>query len=145
MTLLNYKISRILIPLDKLEDVDAASPNNNDVLTYNSTSENWEAQAASGGGGGTYSYQEVNSNYSLQASDDIVGVNATSNTVITLPAAASRTDKPYIIKRLPADVGAFSVELDTTGGETIDGVLLFNLPLLTSLTLFSTGTEWIVL
>ena len=40
------------LTLSDLTNVDAATPSDNYVLTFNSSSGNWEAEAASGGGGG---------------------------------------------------------------------------------------------
>ena len=47
--------------LDDLGDVDVSSPSNNEVLTYNSTSGNWEA--AAGGGGGLWTDNANTINY----------------------------------------------------------------------------------
>lgn len=56
--------------LNDLTDVNAGSPTNNQVLTYNSTSSKWEPQNSSGGGGiERYSY--VHSGASAAADTDI--------------------------------------------------------------------------
>lgn len=147
MAILDYALKRLRLLVNELEDVDAAAPNNNDVLVYKSLSGNWEAEAQSGGSGSSnvYNYTSVTGNYTLTDSDTALGVDAAANTVITLPTAVGRTGQFFVVKRLPADIGTYSVTIDTTGAETIDGNDEINLPVLTSLTLMSTNVEWVII
>jgi hypothetical protein len=45
VTSVNSQTGAVSLDLDDIADVDAGSPNNNDVLTYNNGSGNWEASA----------------------------------------------------------------------------------------------------
>lgn len=47
------------LSLDDLTDVDLGTPSNNDVLTYDSGTGLWEAQAGGGGGGGGWTLIDV--------------------------------------------------------------------------------------
>lgn len=79
--------------IDVLSDVDTTGKANGDVLTYNSTSGNWEAEASAGGGGNNFGTISVatQSNVVADASNDTltfavaggmaITTNATTDTV----------------------------------------------------------------
>ena len=79
---------------------------------------------------------------SLTASVDLTLVDTAGGAVtITLPTAVGVTGRTYTVKKISADVNAVTV--NTTGGQTIDGVasIAFRIPQ-TSLDFVSDGINW---
>lgn len=72
----------------------------------------------------------------------IVGDASGGNITLTLPTAASATQRGFIVKR--ADSSVNTCTLDGDGAETIDGVAGYSLGALESVTVFSTGTAWYI-
>jgi hypothetical protein len=74
-----------------------------------------------GTAGGLYlKYATKTADYTVAEADGLVTINTTSaNRTITLPAAATSQYKMVWIKRL--DAGEFTVTIDGSGSETIDG------------------------
>jgi hypothetical protein len=74
--------------IDVLSDVDTAGKANGDVLTYNSTSGNWEAEASAGGGGNNFGTIAVatQSNVVADASNDTLTFAVAGGMAITTNA-----------------------------------------------------------
>jgi hypothetical protein len=74
--------------LNALSDVDTTGVADGDVLTYNSTSGNWEAEAPTGGGGNSFGIIAVagQSNVAADAGNDTVTFVAAGGMVITTTA-----------------------------------------------------------
>lgn len=149
-------------PLNIVErNTSPSSPSTNDLYLDDGTNtasgepnffrydgSQWEEliSATDGGGVGELPYSRViNATDTLLLTDVVVGVNAVSNTTITLPTAVGNKDKLFVIKRLPADNGGRQVTVEAQVSETIDGFDSINLTERTSLQLLSTGFEWIIL
>ena len=81
--------------------------------------------------------------YTITLDDFVIFVDATAgNVTLTLPTAASATQRGFYIKRIDASANTVTVEGD--GAETIDGALNY-LPIsLESITVVSTGTAWYI-
>lgn len=95
----------------------------------------------SGGGGGgsdapAWNYREISSAPYTVASDDVV-VRVTTESTLTLPA-------PTLSRMLVVKAGDFSVILDGDGYD-IDLEPTYSMVALESVTLFGTGTEWLML
>ncbi len=94
--------------------------------------------------------ETVTGDTTLDDTHSMVLVDASGNVTITLPAAASVFDsitgigKIYRIKKIDAD--ADTVTIDGDGSETIDGGATAVLTVqYESITLQSTGSEWVIL
>jgi hypothetical protein len=109
--------------LNALSDVDTTGVANGDVLTYNSTSGNWEAEAPTGGGGNSFGIIAVGgqSNVAADAANDTVTFVPAGGMEITTNAG---TDTVTLRSR--------SLDLDDV---TIDTVRFIDLNL-QSLTIF---------
>lgn len=79
------------------------------------------------------------------AKENIITVDATSGAItITLPAAASSTDRIYTI--LKTDGSANAVTVDGDGSETINGATTYNLASqYNKVTVYCNGTAWFVI
>ena len=92
---------------------------------------------------GSLNFKSVTKTDDYTAADEIVILcNAVSNNItITLPSAATYTDRVYYIKKI--DSSAYTVTIDGNGTETIDGdetqVITVQY---TSLTVCSDGSNW---
>lgn len=75
--------------IDVLSDVDTTGKANGDVLTYNSTSGNWEAEASAGGGSNTFSTIAVagQSNVVADSGTDTLTLVAGTGVTLTTDAA----------------------------------------------------------
>ena len=75
--------------IDVLSDVDTTGKANGDVLTYNSTSGNWEAEASAGGGSNTFSTIAVagQSNVVADSTTDTLTLVAGTGVTLTTDAA----------------------------------------------------------
>ena len=92
------------------------------------------------GSGLRLGYVEKTANYTITATDYTVNCTSGSFTV-TLPTAVGVSGQIYNIKN--SGVGLITVA--TTSGQTIDGTTPPSLATLTSLTVQSTGANWIIL
>lgn len=90
-----------------------------------------------------YPYLSITGDYTALDTDVVIGVNAAANMTITLPTANDRNGKVFIIKRLPEDNGGFSITI--TSVSNIEGHTDAILQKETSLTIMSTGSEWIII
>ena len=113
--------------LSLLSDVDATNPQNNQVLTWNSTAGKWQALAAQGGGGGGIAltdlsagvglqYNNATGEFTLNASiNDLTDVTTTSptagQTLVWNPGSNS-----WINEAVPAPVFANITDIDLSLG-----------------------------
>ncbi len=86
-----------------------------------------------------YNYTAQTTTYAVLATDYVIDCNGTFT--VTLPTAASITGRVYAIK----NSGAGVITVATTGGQTVDGGAGPALTTLMSLTVMSTGSNWIVI
>lgn len=127
--------------LDDLDDVilSVATPSNNDVLAYSTTTGKWSNVRRSS----LFSaYTAVTSTYPITSLDETI--NCTSGTfTVTLPTAVGVTGKVYNIK----NSGTGSITVATTSSQTIDGNTSGTLVLTQydNLTVLSNGANWIIL
>ena len=75
--------------IDVLSDVDTTGKANGDVLTYNSTSGNWEAEPSAGGGGNTFSTIAVAGQSNVVADTSADTLTLVAGTGVTLTTNAS--------------------------------------------------------
>ena len=75
--------------IDLLSDVDTTGKANGDVLTYNSTSGNWEAEASAGGGSNTFSTIAVAGQSNVVADSTTDTLTIAAGTGISLTTDAS--------------------------------------------------------
>ena len=75
--------------IDVLSDVDTTGKANGDVLTYNSTSGNWEAEASAGGGNNTFSTIAVAGQSNVVADTSADTLTLVAGTGVTLTTNAS--------------------------------------------------------
>ena len=67
--------------INELSDVNVPTPSNNQVLKYNSSTSQWEAQVESGGGGiARYAYEQTGSSVSAETDITISGMDFTGIT-----------------------------------------------------------------
>jgi len=85
--------------------------------------------------------QTKTANYSILGTDDIVICTSGSFTV-TLPTAAARSGKPFIVK----NTGSGSITMASTSSQTIDGLTASSTVLVQydSLTFVSDGANWVI-
>jgi hypothetical protein len=82
-------------------------------------------------------------NYTLTAGDEVVLLDASSNTVTgTLPTAVGIEGTMFIIKCINA---TYTCTINTTSSQTIDGELSITLSAMESVTLISNGTNYYIL
>lgn len=86
-----------------------------------------------------FTYRAVAADDNIVDTDGVVGVTGT--TTVTLPAVASRTGTRFVIK----NIGAGAVTVEGDGAETIDGAANVALAAGNSVTVVSTGAEWIAI
>jgi hypothetical protein len=98
----------IPVNLDDLADVNAPTPSNGQVLTYNITSGDWEAATPSGGGGGTVTSVGLTMPAPTNAAFSVTGSPVTTSG--TLAVSANGTSDQYIdgtgaLRTLPSTGG----------------------------------------
>jgi len=82
-------------------------------------------------------------NYTLSAGDEVILLDATSNTVTaTLPTAVGISGTVFIIKCIN---DTYACTIDTTSSQTIDGNLTLTLSNMESVTLISNGANYYIL
>jgi len=82
-------------------------------------------------------------NYTLSAGDEVILLDATSNTVTaTLPTAVGISGTVFIIKCIN---DTYACNIDTTSSQTIDGNLTLTLSNMESVTLISNGANYYIL
>ena len=81
--------------------------------------------------------------YTATTVDELIIVDATSNTVtITLPTAIGITGRMYMIKCIDA---TYTVTVDGSGSQTIDGELTQTLSQWENLHIISNGANWLII
>jgi hypothetical protein len=98
----------IPVNLDDLADVNAPTPSNGQVLTYNTTSGDWEAATPSGGGSGTVTSVGLTMPAPTNAAFSVTGSPVTTSG--TLAVGANGTSDQYIdgtgaLRTLPSTGG----------------------------------------
>jgi hypothetical protein len=98
----------IPVNLDDLADVNAPTPSNGQVLTYNTTTSDWEAATPSGGGSGTVTSVGLTMPAPTNAAFSVTGSPVTTSG--TLAVAANGTSDQYIdgtgaLRTLPSTGG----------------------------------------
>ena len=94
----------------------------------------------------TVTITDANSPYFATADDNTILIQANAGPVtVDLPSASTCAGRVYTFKRL--DASANAVTIDTSGGQTIEGVLTHTLPLqYDTVTIQSNGgTEWFII
>jgi hypothetical protein len=141
-------ISATVAALNDIGDVSAASPNNGDVIAYNSTSGDWEATAQSGGGGSapsvTVSSPSTTQTLSAPSGIEEVYIYTPSASInVNLVAAATcGSGFKYQIKNRSTN----TININPHGSETIDGAANFSLGVQnSSLTIICDGSNWFVI
>jgi hypothetical protein len=89
---------------------------------------------------GSLNYTQVNGNHTFTISDDIIDCTANSFTV-TFPTAVGIVGVIYHVK----NSGTGTITVATTSSQTIDGSLTATLNQFDSITVVSTGTNWIII
>lgn len=83
------------------------------------------------------------SDYTLTARDEVILLDASSNTVTaTLPTAVGIEGTVFIVKCIDA---TYTCTIDTTSSQTIDGDLTITLSAMESVTLISNGANYYIL
>ena len=141
-------ISASVAALDDIGDVSAASPNNGDVIAYNSTSGDWEATAQSGGGGSAPSVtvSSPSTDQTLTSPSGIEEVYiytpSTAINVNLVAAATCGSGFKYQIKNRSTN----TLTIDPNGAETIDGSATFAIASQeASVTLITDGSNWFII
>lgn len=114
--------------LDSLTDVDTTGVANGNVLTYNSTSGNWEAEAPTGGGGNSFGIIAVagQSNVAADAGNDTLtfvaagGMEITTNAgtdTVTLRSRSLDLDDVTVDanREIDLNLNTFVIKESTTG------------------------------
>jgi len=86
-------------------------------------------------------YVQKSSAYTLTAKDDIVGVSLAA--VITLPSAIGITGRQYTVKNIATF--PVTVTVNTTSGQTIDGLTTKSLNQYKYITVVSNGSDWYII
>jgi hypothetical protein len=141
-------ISASVAALNDIGDVSAASPNNGDVIAYNSTSGDWEATAQSGGGGSAPSVtvSSPSADQTLTSPSGIEEVYiytpSTAINVNLVAAATCGSGFKYQIKNRSTN----TLTIDPNGSETIDGSATFAIASQeASVTLVTDGSNWFII
>lgn len=90
---------------------------------------------------GNVNYAAKTANYTVTATDNVIDCTANSFTV-TLPTAVGLTGKQYSIKN---SASGQSIIVDPNGAETIDGGATYTILFRESITICSTGANWIII
>jgi hypothetical protein len=90
---------------------------------------------------GNVNYAAKTANYTITSTDNVIDCTANSFTV-TLPTAVGLTGKQYSIKN---SASGQSIIIDPNGAETIDGEATYTILFKESITICSTGTNWIII
>jgi hypothetical protein len=141
-------ITASVAALNDIGDVSAASPNNGDVIAYNSTSGDWEATAQSGGGGSAPSVTVS----SPSADQTLTSPSGIEEVYIYTPSAAINVNLvaaatcgagfKYQIKNRSTN----TLTIDPNGSETIDGSATFAIASQeASVTLITDGSNWFII
>jgi len=141
-------ITATVAALNDIGDVSAATPNNGDVIAYNSTSGDWEATAQSGGGGSAPSVtvSSPSADQTLTSPSGIEEVyiyTPSANINVNLVAAATcGSGFKYQIKNRSTN----TLTIDPNGAETIDGSATFAIASQeASVTLITDGSNWFII
>jgi hypothetical protein len=140
-------ITATVAALNDIGDVSAASPNNGDVIAYNSTSGDWEATAQSGGSAPSVTVSSPSTDQTLTSPSGIEEVYiytpSASINVNLVAAATCGSGFKYNIKNRAS---GFTVTVDPDGSETIDGATTFDLDTQESaVTLVTDGSNWFII
>lgn len=133
--------------INALSDVDTATtaPTTNQVLSWNGT--NWVPATVSGGGGSRPTISDKTTNFTISTPSastlqEIYTVSGASTVTITLPDATACGGMRYDIKRL----GTATTTVACNGSQTIDTLSTIQLlAQYSSVTVISTGTNWIII
>lgn len=90
---------------------------------------------------GNVNYAAKTANYTVTATDDVIDCTANSFTV-SLPTAVGITGKKYSVKNSAAGQ---NIIVDPSGAETIDGGATYTILFRESITVCSTGANWIII
>jgi hypothetical protein len=98
-------------------------------------------------GPGLGNHQGTAAAYSLLQSDYILAVDTTNIVRVTLPATASVGDgKVYVIKDSTGNAGTKTITIARSGADSIEGATTKTISAnYGSVTLFSSGTKWLVM
>jgi len=132
--------------INALSDVDTATtaPTTNQVLSWDGT--NW-IPATVGGGATRPTISDKTSNFTISTPSattfqEIYTVSGSSAVTMTLPDATACSGMRYDIKRL----GTATVTIACNGSQTIDTIATIQLlAQYASITVISTGTNWIII
>lgn len=89
---------------------------------------------------GQYPYKEKTTSYTLSSVDYAVNFTGTTATA-TLPSADGAAGRTYVIK----NTGTLGMTISPSGGDLIDGSIYADLDVGASITLMSTGSDWIII
>ena len=140
-------ISATVAALNDIGDVSAATPNNGDVIAYNSTSGDWEATAQSGGGSApSVTVSSPSTTQTLSAPSGIeeayIYTPTTAITVNLVAAATCGSGFKYQIKNRSTN----TININPNGSETVDGAATFTLNTQeASVTLITDGSNWFII
>lgn len=148
---INSTVSLSGFSINALSDVDTATtvPTNGQALVWESASSLWKPGTVSGGGGGGSrpTISDKTSAYTITTPDssitqEIYTVSGASAVTITLPDATACVGMRYDIKRL----GTATTTIACNGAQTIDTLSTIQiLAQYASVTVISTGTNWIII
>jgi cytoskeletal protein RodZ len=138
-------ISATVAALNDIGDVSAASPNNGDVIAYNSTSGDWEA-AAQGISAISVTVSSPSTDQTLSAPSGIeelyIYTPSVAITVNLVAAATCGSGYKYNIKNRSTN----TITIDPDGSEAIDGSSTFALSTQNaSVTLITDGSNWFII
>ena len=146
--IIDWDLCKCRSALNDIGDVSAASPNNGDVIAYNSTSGDWEATAQSGGGGSAPSVtvSSPSADQTLTSPSGIEEVYiytpSTAINVNLVAAATCGSGFKYQIKNRSTN----TLTIDPNGSETIDGSATFAIASQeASVTLITDGSNWFII
>lgn len=131
--------------LNDLENVEAPSPANNDILSWNTDNSRWENVSHSGVG--IWSINTITSNTALTESLITILVNAnTANVYVTLPDATTSTvGRYYNIKKIDSSTNQMIIQGANTS-QLIDGSTTIQTGLqYVSYTVQTDGSNWFII
>ena len=146
---INSTVSLAGFSVNALSDVDTATiaPTNGQALVWESASSLWKPGTVSGGGGSRPTVSDKTSAYTIltpasSVLQEIYTVSGSSTVTITLPDATACAGMRYDIKRL----GTATTTVACNGSQTIDTLSTIQLlAQYASITVISTGTNWIII
>lgn len=128
------------VSVDKAKAVDLPTPASTDdwkLLSYLHSSVDYVLRHC------PFPNRTETMDYTATLDDFVIFVDASGgNVTITLPTAASATQRGFFIKRIDASANTALVEGD--GAETIDNAANYSLSSMESITPVSTGTAWYI-